>query len=58
MDSLSKEFDKILERMQGSKAKTAMKAAFDESPAKLGRSAVKAAAKSRLICKPRNSRAV
>lgn len=45
LDSLGKEFDDLLEKMQSPKAKKAMKAAFGASPADLGRSAIKAAAK-------------
>ena len=57
LDSLSKEFDEILERMQDPKTKKSMKAAFDATPAEQGRSAVKAAAKNSLPRKPRKSRA-
>jgi hypothetical protein len=41
------EFDDLLNRMQNPKAKKAMDAAFNASPAKLGRAAVKAARKRR-----------
>jgi len=57
LDSLSEDFDTLLEAMQSPKAKKAMKAAFDASPEELGRSAVKAAAKASPIRKPRKSRA-
>lgn len=57
LDSLSNEFDELLETMQRPKTKKAMKAAFEASPAELGRSAVKAAAKGSLTRKPRKSRA-
>lgn len=57
LDNLSKEFDDLLETMQSPKAKKAMKAAFEASPAELGRSAVKAAAKPVQTRKPRKSRA-
>ena len=43
---VEKEFDQIFERMQSAKSKKAMKAAFNASPAELGRSAVEAATKS------------
>ncbi len=57
LDSLSEEFDELLETMQSPKVKKSMKAAFAASPAELGRSAVKAAAKASLTRKPRKSRA-
>jgi prevent-host-death family protein len=57
LDSLSNEFDEMLETMQRPKAKKAMKAAFDAPLAELGRSAVKAAAKNVLTRKPRKPRA-
>ena len=57
LDSLSEEFDDLLETMQRPKAKKAMKDAFAASPAELGRSAVKAAAKGSPTRKPRKSRA-
>ena len=47
LDKLGAEFDDLLERMQSPKAKRAMDAAFNAAPAKLGRSAVKAARKGR-----------
>ena len=47
LDKLGAEFDDLLERMQSPKAKRAMDAAFNAPPAKLGRSAVKAARKGR-----------
>lgn len=43
LDDLSAQFDGLLERMQTSKARKGMAAAFNASPAKLGRAAVKAA---------------
>jgi antitoxin Phd len=39
------EFDKLLARMQTAKARKGMAAAFNATPAKLGRAAVKAARK-------------
>ena len=57
LDSLSKEFDELLETMQRPKAKKAMKAAFDAAPAELGRNAVNAVAKNALTRKSRKSRA-
>ena len=57
LNSLSEDFDTLLEAMQSPKAKKAMKAAFEASPAELGRSAVKAAAKAAQTRKPRKSRA-
>ena len=45
LDDLGAQFDALLERLQSPRAKKAMAAAFDASPAKLGRSAVKAAKK-------------
>ena len=47
LDNLGAEFDDLLDRMQSPKAKKAMDAAFNASPAKLGRAAVKAARKGR-----------
>ena len=47
LDNLGAEFDDLLDRMQSPKAKKAMGAAFNASPAKLGRAAVKAARKGR-----------
>ncbi len=44
LDSLDAEFDGLLDRMQTQKARKGMAAAFDASPAALGRAAVKAAA--------------
>ncbi len=41
------QFDGLLQRMQAPKARKGMKAAFNASPAKLGRAAVRAAAKKR-----------
>ena len=57
LDSLSNEFDELLESMQRPKVKKAMKAAFDATPAELGRNAVSAAAKNALTRKARKSRA-
>ena len=45
LDTLSSEFDALLARMQSSKARTAMKAAFSSSPQQLGKAAVLAARK-------------
>jgi antitoxin Phd len=45
LDTLSKEFDALLSRMQNPKASTAMKAAFAASPKELGKAAVIAARK-------------
>ncbi len=45
LDSLGAEFDELLDKMQSPQAKKAMAAAFNASPAKLGRAAVKAARK-------------
>ena len=47
LDTLDAEFDELLARMQTPKAKRAMEAAFNASPAKLGRAAAKAARKAR-----------
>lgn len=47
LDDLTLQFDELLEQMQAPKAKAGMAAAFDASPAQLGRAAVKAAAKRR-----------
>jgi antitoxin Phd len=57
LDSLSDEFDELLETMQRPKAKKALKAAFDATPAELGRNAVNAATKSVLTRKSRKSHA-
>jgi antitoxin Phd len=54
LDTLSSEFDELLETMQRPKAKKATKAAFDATPAELGRNA---AAKEPLTRKSRKSRA-
>lgn len=43
LDDLAGEFDELLTRMQTPKARKGMAAAFDASPAELGRAAVKAA---------------
>lgn len=45
LDDLSDEFDGLLARMQAPKAKAAAQAAFDAEPARLGRAAVKMAAR-------------
>ena len=45
LDTLSGEFDALLARVQSSKARTAMKAAFSSSPQQLGKAAVLAARK-------------
>jgi len=47
LGDLGAEFDDLLARMQTPKAKKGMKAAFNASPARLGRAAVKAARKTR-----------
>ena len=47
LDDLSAEFDDLLARMQTPKARKGMEAAFNASPAELGRAAVKAARKRR-----------
>lgn len=47
LDALGSEFDGLLLRMQTSKARKGMKAAFNSSPAQLGRAAVKTARKRR-----------
>lgn len=45
LEALTNEFDMMLSRMQTKQARTAMKAAFDSSPKKLGNAAVRAAKK-------------
>jgi antitoxin Phd len=45
LDELGARFEALLEGMQSARAKKAMAAAFDASPARLGRAAVKAAKK-------------
>jgi len=45
LDTLSGEFDALLARLQDSKARTAMKAAFGASPRQLGKAALLAARK-------------
>jgi prevent-host-death family protein len=45
INSLSAEFDSLLMRMQGPKARKAMKSAFHASPKQLGKAAVVAARK-------------
>lgn len=47
LDDLGAEFDDLLADMQRPKARKGMKAAFNASPAQLGRAAVKAARKDR-----------
>ena len=47
LDNLSAEFDDLLESLQSPKARKGMDTAFNASPAKLGRAAVKAARKGR-----------
>ena len=47
LDDLNAEFDGLLARMQTSKARKGVDAAFNASPAELGRAAVKAAKKRR-----------
>jgi len=44
LDDLSAQFEGLLARMQSAKARAGMAAAFDASPARLGRAALKAAA--------------
>ncbi len=45
LDALSNEFDELLAGMQTQKSRKGMKAAFNASPAQLGRAAVKGARK-------------
>ena len=47
LNDLSAEYDHLLARMQAPKARKGMEAAFNASPAELGRAAVKAARKHR-----------
>lgn len=47
LEDLSAQFDGLLARLQSPRARKAMAAAFDASPAKLGRAAVKGAARRR-----------
>lgn len=47
LDDLSDEFDALLDAMQSPRAKAGAAAAFDASPAELGRAAVKAARRKR-----------
>ena len=47
LESLGAEFDDLLDRMQTPKATKGMASAFNASPAKLGRAALKAACKGR-----------
>lgn len=56
LDGLAAEFDALLTRMQTTKSRKAMNAAFNASPAELGRAAVKAASKSRKTQIDRQSR--
>jgi antitoxin Phd len=46
LEELNAQFDDLLARMQTPKARQAMQRAFDATPARLGRAAVKAATKS------------
>jgi prevent-host-death family protein len=45
LDSLNKEFDELLARMQTPRARSAMKRAYKSSPGRLGKAAVSAARK-------------
>ena len=45
LDTLTAQFDQLLERMQGESARDAMMAAFDASPVQLGKAAVARAKK-------------
>jgi prevent-host-death family protein len=45
LDSLNKEFDELLARMQTPRARSAMKRAYEASPEQLGKTAVSAARK-------------
>jgi antitoxin Phd len=45
LDGLRQHFDTLVARMQGPKARAAMQAAFDASPAELGRAAVAGASR-------------
>ena len=47
LNTLSEEFDALLEQMQQPGARAAMQAAFDSSPEELGRAAVEEACKRR-----------
>ena len=47
LDNLGADFDELLSRMQTPRARKSMEAAFNASPARLGRAAVKAARKPR-----------
>jgi len=47
LESLGAEFDGLLDRMQTSKSRKGMERAFHASPARLGRTAVRAARKNR-----------
>lgn len=57
LDSLSSEFDELLETMQRPQAKKAMEAAFKATPVELQRNALNAAAKNAMTRKPRKPRA-
>ena len=56
LDDLNAEFDGLLARMQTSKAKKGVEAAFKASPVELGRAAVKAARKNRVPVRKRARR--
>ena len=56
LDALGAEFDGLLARMQSPRAKKGMAAAFDATPAALGRAAVKAAARTGSKPAPRVAR--
>ena len=45
LDTLSRDFDELLERMQAPRSRAWMKATFDASPERLGKAAVRAARK-------------
>ena len=59
LDELDQEFDALLARMQSPKARRAMAAAFDATPAELGRAAVAAARgadrRRKVLAKPRGA---
>lgn len=56
LNNLNAEFDGLLARMQTSKARKGVEAAFKASPAELGRAAVKAARKNRAPARKRARR--
>ncbi len=56
LNNLNAEFDGLLARMQTSKARKGVEAAFKASPAELGRAAVKAARKNRAPARKRTGR--